>query len=105
VARTILRRTHRRPSVQTSDPPHRHRGGQRLVHVSSPTNPAYLHLDEQYCQEHTEFGHRIVNSAFTLGLMVGISVKRNHPRYGDRQFGLGRGSIPEPVVSWRYGSR
>ncbi len=37
-------------------------------------NPALLHLDEHYCREHTEFGQRIVNSAFTLGLMVGISV-------------------------------
>ena len=37
-------------------------------------NPAALHLDEEYCREHTEFGTRIVNSAFTLGLMVGISV-------------------------------
>lgn len=37
-------------------------------------NPAALHLDEEYCRTHTEFGKRIVNSAFTLGLMVGISV-------------------------------
>jgi acyl dehydratase len=37
-------------------------------------NPAALHLDEEYCREHTEFGQRIVNSAFTLGLMVGITV-------------------------------
>ncbi|MBV6306609.1 MaoC family dehydratase [Candidimonas humi] len=37
-------------------------------------NPAALHLDEEYCREHTEFGQRIVNSAFTLGLIVGISV-------------------------------
>ena len=37
-------------------------------------NPAALHLDEEYCREHTEFGQRIVNSAFTLGLLVGISV-------------------------------
>jgi acyl dehydratase len=37
-------------------------------------NPAQLHLDEEYCREHTEFGQRLVNSAFTLGLMVGISV-------------------------------
>ncbi len=37
-------------------------------------NPAYLHLDEQYCKDHTEFGQRIVNSAFTLGLMVGITI-------------------------------
>ena len=37
-------------------------------------NPAALHLDEEYCRTSTEFGQRIVNSAFTLGLMVGISV-------------------------------
>ena len=37
-------------------------------------NPAALHLDEQYCRTQTEFGQRIVNSAFTLGLLVGISV-------------------------------
>ena len=36
-------------------------------------NPAALHLDEEYCKG-TEFGQRIVNSAFTLGLLVGISV-------------------------------
>ena len=37
-------------------------------------NPAALHLDEEYCRTQTEFGKRIVNSAFTLGLMVGLSV-------------------------------
>jgi acyl dehydratase len=36
-------------------------------------NPAALHLDEEYAKG-TEFGARIVNSCFTLGLMVGISV-------------------------------
>ncbi|PPJ23729.1 dehydratase [Nocardia nova] len=36
-------------------------------------NPALLHLDEEYMKG-TQFGRRIVNSAFTLGLMVGISV-------------------------------
>ncbi|NMO02261.1 MaoC family dehydratase [Gordonia sp. TBRC 11910] len=36
-------------------------------------NPALLHLDEEYMRG-TDFGRRIVNSAFTLGLMVGISV-------------------------------
>ncbi|WP_369758834.1 MaoC family dehydratase [Nocardia sp. 348MFTsu5.1] len=36
-------------------------------------NPAQLHLDEEYMKG-TEFGQRIVNSAFTLGLVVGISV-------------------------------
>jgi acyl dehydratase len=37
-------------------------------------NPAPLHLDEEYCRKHSEFGQRVVNSALTLALMVGISV-------------------------------
>jgi acyl dehydratase len=36
-------------------------------------NPAPLHLDEDYMRG-TEFGQRLVNSYFTLALMVGISV-------------------------------
>jgi len=36
-------------------------------------NPAALHLDAEYCRT-TEFGRPIMNSAFTLGLIVGISV-------------------------------
>jgi acyl dehydratase len=37
-------------------------------------NPAPIHLDEEYCRTESEFGQRIVNSAFTLGLMVGVTV-------------------------------
>src|SRR6185503_11161376 len=44
-----------------------------LIFSALTHNPAALHLDEEYCKG-TEFGQRIVNSAFTLGLMVGISV-------------------------------
>ena len=36
-------------------------------------NPAPLHLDAEYCKG-TEFGKILVNSCFTLSLMVGISV-------------------------------
>jgi len=36
-------------------------------------NSALLHLDEEYMRG-TEYGQRVVNSAFTLGLMVGITV-------------------------------
>lgn len=36
-------------------------------------NPAAIHLDVEYAKR-TEFGRPILNSAFTLGLMVGISV-------------------------------
>lgn len=36
-------------------------------------NPAQLHLDAEYMKG-TEYGRIIVNSTFTLGLMVGVSV-------------------------------
>ncbi len=45
-----------------------------LLFTSMTHNPAYLHLDEEYCRNHTEFGQRIVNSSFTLALMVGVTV-------------------------------
>lgn len=37
-------------------------------------NPARLHLDADYMQNESEYGRIIVNSTFTLGLMVGVSV-------------------------------
>lgn len=36
-------------------------------------NPAAIHIDVEYAKT-TEFGRPLMNSAFTLGLMVGISV-------------------------------
>ena len=36
-------------------------------------NPQPLHLDEEFARQ-TEFGQRIVNSLFTLGLVIGITV-------------------------------
>ena len=45
-----------------------------LMFSAMTHNPAALHLDEEYCKHHTEYGQRIVNSVFTLGLIVGISV-------------------------------
>lgn len=37
-------------------------------------NPQPLHIDFEYCRNETEFGQPLVNSLFTLGLMIGISV-------------------------------
>ena len=36
-------------------------------------NPQPLHLDEEFSKK-TEYGQRIVNSLFTLGLVIGVSV-------------------------------
>ena len=36
-------------------------------------NPQPLHLDEEFCKK-TEYGQRIVNSLYTLGLVIGVTV-------------------------------
>ena len=36
-------------------------------------NPQPLHLDEEFSRK-TEYGQRIVNSLFTLGLVIGVTV-------------------------------
>ena len=60
-------------------------------------NPAALHLDEQYCQEHSEFGTRIVNSLFTLGLMIGISVGETTLGTTVGNLGFDKIEFPKPV--------
>lgn len=37
-------------------------------------NPQPLHIDRHYCETETEFGQPLMNSLFTLGLMIGISI-------------------------------
>ena len=44
-----------------------------LLFCALTHNPQPLHLDEQFSKE-TEYGPRIVNSLFTLGLVIGVSV-------------------------------
>jgi acyl dehydratase len=60
-------------------------------------NPALLHLDEEYCRTSTEFGRRIVNSAFTLGLMVGISVGDTTLGTAVANLGWDEVRFPKPV--------
>jgi acyl dehydratase len=37
-------------------------------------NPAAIHIDAEYCKG-TEFGQPLMNSIFTLGLIIGLSVQ------------------------------
>lgn len=68
-----------------------------LLFSALTMNPAAIHLDAEYCKG-TPFGERIVNSVFTLGLMVGLSVY-------DTTFGTTIGNLgweevrfPRPVL-------
>src|SRR5437762_9005558 len=60
-------------------------------------NPAGLHLDAEYAKR-TPFGERIVNSVFTLGLLVGLSVYDT--TYGTTLGNLGWEEVrfPKPVL-------
>ena len=44
-----------------------------LLFCAMTHNPQPLHLDEEFSKD-TESGQRIVNSLFTLGLVIGVSV-------------------------------
>lgn len=60
-------------------------------------NPAALHIDEEYCRKHTEYGQRIVNSAFTLGLMVGVTVEETTLGTTAGNLGFNEVRFPNPV--------
>ena len=59
-------------------------------------NAAQLHLDEEYMKG-TDYGQRIVNSVFTLGLMVGISVGDTTLGTAVANLGWDEVRFPKPV--------
>jgi acyl dehydratase len=67
-----------------------------VLFTSMTHNPAYLHLDEEYMRG-TEYGQRLVNSAFTLGLMVGISVGDTTLGTAVANLGWDEVRFPKPV--------
>jgi acyl dehydratase len=67
-----------------------------VLYSSLTMNVQPLHLDEEFAKG-TEFGQRIVNSLFTLGLMIGITV--NDTTLGTTVANLGMTDVrfPKPV--------
>jgi acyl dehydratase len=67
-----------------------------VLYSSLTMNVQPLHLDEEFAKK-TEFGQRIVNSLFTLGLMIGITV--NDTTLGTTIANLGMTDVrfPKPV--------
>jgi len=59
-------------------------------------NPAPLHLDAEYCKG-LPFGRPLVNSIFTLGLMVGISVADTTQGTTLANLGWEKVTFPKPV--------
>jgi acyl dehydratase len=67
-----------------------------VLFSSLTMNVQPLHLDEEFASK-TEFGQRIVNSLFTLGLMIGMSV--NDTTFGTTLANLGMSDVrfPKPL--------
>ena len=58
-------------------------------------NPQPLHIDRHFCATQTEFGQPLMNSLFTLGLMIGISV--NDTTLGTTIANLGMSEVKFPA--------
>lgn len=59
-------------------------------------NPQPLHLDAEFSSK-TEFGERIVNSLFTLGLVIGITVVDTTLGTTVANLGMTNVNFPKPV--------
>lgn len=59
-------------------------------------NPAAVHIDEEYCKS-TEFGRPLVNSIFTLGLVIGLSVQDTTLGTTVANLGMTDTRFPKPV--------
>ncbi len=59
-------------------------------------NPQPLHLDEAFARQ-TEFGQRIVNSLFTLGLLIGLTVGETTLGTTIANLGMSKVEFPKPV--------
>jgi acyl dehydratase len=61
-------------------------------------NPARIHLDAEYCRT-TEFGKPLVNSLFTLGLIIGLSVQDTTFGTTIANLGMSEVTFPKPVFA------
>jgi acyl dehydratase len=60
-------------------------------------NPQPLHIDRHFCQTQTEFGQPLMNSLFTLGLMIGISVNDTTLGTTIANLGMSEVKFPHPL--------
>jgi acyl dehydratase len=61
-------------------------------------NPAAIHIDAEYCKT-TEFGQPLVNSIFTLGLVIGLSVQDTTLGTTVANLGMTDVVFPKPVFA------
>jgi acyl dehydratase len=61
-------------------------------------NPAAIHIDAEYCKG-TEFGKPLMNSIFTLGLVIGLSVQDTTLGTTVANLGMTDVVFPSPVFA------
>ena len=60
-------------------------------------NPQPLHIDVDFCERETEWGKPLMNSLFTLGLMIGMSVSDLSTGTTIANLGMQETRFPNPV--------
>lgn len=61
-------------------------------------NPAQIHIDAEYCRD-TEFGKPLINSIFTLGLVLGLSIQDTTLGTTIANLGMTDVKFPKPVFA------
>src|SRR5713101_3241737 len=67
-----------------------------LLFTTLTMNPQPLHLDAEFAKQ-TEFGQRLVNSIFTLGLVIGLTVGETTLGTTIANLGMTEVRFPKPV--------
>ena len=70
--------------------------GDNMWFCGATCNPAAIHIDAEYCRD-TEFGKPLVNSLFTLGLVIGLSVQDTTLGTTVGNLGMTDVKFPKPV--------
>ena len=68
-----------------------------LLFTTMTHNPAQLHLAAEYCKNETEFGGVLINSMFTMGLVVGISVGDTTLGTAVANLSIDEATFPKPL--------
>jgi acyl dehydratase len=69
-----------------------------MLFSSLTYNPAAIHIDHYYAAK-TEFGKPLINSIFTLGLVIGLSVQDTTLGTTIANLGMTETTFPKPVFA------
>lgn len=69
-----------------------------MLYSALTYNPAAIHIDHEYCKD-TQFGKPLVNSMFTIGLVIGLSVQDTTLGTTVANLGLNDLKFPAPVFA------